>query len=354
MWVGVQFQADRIALSPSNRWPPPLSNLDMLTTRLAQTVINSLLRSSTTTRYEQCKLKLLRKARRWLVQHGDPLISCSFDGVDLLMPLSHELPFYRKSLPDYGTNLGRIVRHVQGKYPDLAFIDIGANIGDTLATVRRFVRLPVLGIEGDDCFFAVLQLNAPRLGPDVFLEKSFISHRSGLFPGSVERQSGTARLIRSTENSGDDLKVKTLSGVLAGHASFRGAKMLKVDADGFDISILRSELELLGRMRPVLFFEYDPYLFPQNEEDGFEIFGNLQSAGYRQAIFYENNGDYLLTAELSQVNLLEDLHHFYEGRRSNRYCDICAFHSDDLDLCTDVRLAEIDYFRRLRLENGPP
>ena len=74
----------------------------------------------------------------------------------------------------------------------------------------------------------------------------------------------------------------------------------------------------------------------------------LQDLGYRHAIFYENTGEYLLTAELSQQSVLEDIHDLYRGRGTDRYADICVFHDEDTDLCHTVRRAEIEHFRARR------
>jgi hypothetical protein len=61
-------------------------------------------------------------------------------------------------------------------------------------------------------------------------------------------------------------------------------------------------------------------------------------------MIYKNNGDYLLTADLENSSLIEDIHKFYSGYSGQRYCDICAFYEEDLNLCQTVRRAEIEFF----------
>jgi hypothetical protein len=39
----------------------------------------------------------------------------------------------------------------QAKYPNLTMIDVGANVGDSIAIVR--VDVPILCVEGEDHFF---------------------------------------------------------------------------------------------------------------------------------------------------------------------------------------------------------
>jgi hypothetical protein len=38
------------------------------------------------------------------------------------------------------------------------------------------------------------------------------------------------------------------------------SKMLKIDTDGFDTLILKSAVDFLKRAKPIIFFEYDPFL----------------------------------------------------------------------------------------------
>jgi hypothetical protein len=124
--------------------------------------------------------------------------------------------------------------------------------------------------------------------------------------------------------------------------------MIKADTDGLDCRIIRSDLDLIARLKAVLFFEYDPSLFGKFKNDGFQVFRALCSVGYDGLIVYENSGEYLLTARLTKVEVLEDLHNFYSGRASMRYMDVCAFHEEDSDLCEAVRRAEIEFFQRAR------
>lgn len=66
-------------------------------------------------------------------------------------------------------------------------------------------------------------------------------------------------------------------------------------------------------------------------------------------MIYESiNEDYLITAELSDKSLVGDVHKLYSGRAGQHYCDICAFHGEDIELCQTVRRAEIDFFDTLR------
>jgi len=319
---------------------------------LSQKVLEATLSIPSSGLFNKAVLHALTRCRRLLARAGDPLVRHNLAGTEIVLPVSHDLPLYRKQFPVYASNVARIASQVAAKYADLTFIDIGANIGDTAVLLRNTAHFPILCIEGDARFFAILQVNAARLQPDIHLEHAFVSSEIGRVRGRVESEKGTARLVED-ETSPETVAVRTLSDILAAHPLFARSKMIKVDTDGFDCHILQSELDLLHRLKPVLFFEYAPDLWARNQEDGCGIFESLQQIGYQSALVYENTGDYLLTAELSARTLIEDIYQFYSGRLGERYADICAFHAEDADLCQTIRLAEIEFFRRQRPPFSP-
>ncbi|MBD2129906.1 hypothetical protein NDI39_22750 [Microcoleus sp. ZQ-A2] len=89
-----------------------------------------------------------------------PLISYKIAGFNLLLPFSHQLPFILKTYPLYSSNLARLAKYVKEKYEHLKFIDIGANIGDSIALLRKEAVFPILCIEGDEQFLSALEKNA--------------------------------------------------------------------------------------------------------------------------------------------------------------------------------------------------
>ena len=289
---------------------------------------------------------VLGRRRGLLALLGDPLVTYQLGGTQLLLPLSHNLPIYRQLYPDYSAQAARIAGHVHGKYPTLTFVDIGANVGDTVALVRELAHFPILSIEGNDKFFELLQANMAHL-QDVYLEHVFVGHVTGVVKGTIALQSGTSHLVED-KAGGTLVQTKTLSDILSTQPVFAHSKMIKLDTDGLDCRILNSELELLSRLRPVILFEYDPYYFVQHGDDGLATFANLRQNGYRTTLVYENTGEYLLAANLDNSSLLQDLDQFYSGRGGKRYCDICAFHADDADLAQVIRLAEIEFFKNRR------
>ena len=292
--------------------------------------------------------KLLLQLRQLAIGAGfDPMVRYNLDGFELRLPLSHNLPLYRRTFPLYSSNVGRIAAAVAAKYPNMHLIDIGANIGDTVAIVRAQVDCPILCVEGDASFFEILQRNTDHI-PSVSVEYSFVGVASDLRDVKLERHAGTARLVEGPQRSPEIGNIRRLCEILKDHPSFAQCKLLKIDTDGLDGAIIRSERDFLTKVCPVLFFEYDPDAYAPFERHWTETFRTLEESGYKRLAIYENNGDFLTTIDVSAEEILEDLHHFYLGRASSRYCDICAFHKGDSDLADSFRKSELEFFRSMR------
>lgn len=279
--------------------------------------------------------------RRTLIRAlHDPLIRYELDGTILLLPLSHQLPFIRASHPKYSTNVARIAAIALSKYPDLSMIDIGANIGDTVAIVRHDAYFPIMCIDGDPIFFSILEKNA-QAWTDVYLVQSFVGDINGATPTRIIAERGTARLIADTRGNGNSTRTETLTNILSAHPTFTPPRLIKIDTDGFDLKIVTHELSLIERLRPIIFLEYDPYFFEQHQSDGHALFHKLSSIGYDAALIFDNTGEFLAYMNLGDDRLQEDIHHFYTGRSGRRYCDIAFFHAQDTDICMQVRLREL-------------
>lgn len=289
-------------------------------------------------------LNLLRRAitRAW-----DPLVQYDLDGRKMLLPLSHNLPLARKQCPDYSTNLGRIAAAIAAHYPEASAIDIGANIGDSVAIIKAQCSMPLLSIEADPKFQRIFELNSGALGSDVYLVSGFVASNTGPLPGAFQSADGTSRLAINDERS--LIEAKSLPDILADFPRFRRANLLKIDTDGFDIPILRGALPFLNDVKPVLFFEYDPYYLTLNGEDGLKALQELRQVGYSTALVYDNFGDLMLTAELQDTATFEDLHAYFSGRKAQRFMDLCLFSEKDIEILNFLHIRERIYFTSRRL-----
>jgi FkbM family methyltransferase len=309
-----------------------------------QWLLDTCLNTSVNGLGNRARYRLLRGIRRLRLLISDPRVTFSLTEYNLRLPLSHELPFYRRNFPDYAANLGRVSFYVRQKYPDLTMIDVGANIGDSVAIVRSYGDIPVLCLEGEPRFFRLLKENTRNL-PTVEIEQTFIG-APGDQISSIEANGGNAQVLLGQTLS--RASICTLGEALARHPRFSTAKLLKIDAEGFDCRIIASDANLLKTTKPILFFEYYPKCAELIGQKAFPVFTTLSSLGYSMILIYQNLGRYFISLTLDQQDALQDLHHFISDLGG--YFDVVAFHKEDLEIAINIRAAE--YANRLLKEES--
>jgi FkbM family methyltransferase len=304
------------------------------TNALSQWLLGTALNIPANGRRNRIRYRVLRLIRQLRLTFSDPLVTFSLDGFRLCLPLSHELPFYRRAFPEYSSNLGRVGYHVAQKYPDASIIDIGSNVGDSAAILRTSCSQPILCIEGEARFFDCLSHNTRSL-PDIEREQTFVG-AGGDTVAKIFTHQGNAE-IRLGSGPGS-ASICTLSEVLTRHPRFATARFIKLDAEGFDCRIIVAEPQLIARNKPVLFFEYYPHASKLAGYDPFPVFPFLAGLGYSTLLIYQNIGNYFATIKLDQLCSLEDLHYFLSDLGG--FCDLVAFHTQDLDIALQIRFAE--------------
>jgi len=265
-----------------------------------------------------------------IVRHmwRDPVVTYRLCGAELALPVSHALPRILLRNPKYATNLGRIAASVFMKYADSCMIDIGANIGDTVAIVRSHCRAPILCIEGDTFFFSLLGNNTKQF-TNIELDARLVGDRYETIPGALNSQGGTSHLSRQGVGQ---LSMWPLADILCDHPRFRNAKLLKIDTDGFDTLILRGATNFLETTHPIVFFEYDPYFFLPHDPHGIDIMSRLNRSGYTNALYFKNTGELNAGITLNDDAALRTLHQECTGHKGKYYFDVCVFHAEDNDL----------------------
>lgn len=284
---------------------------------------------------------LLRLARAGR-DDGQALVRYELAGRELLIPVTHELPRYRRYSAGYGENVGRIAAAVHSKYPDATAVDIGANVGDSAVLLTREAPVPVLCVEGDPAFARLLRHNVRSLDGAVVVE-AFVGAAAGEADVDRRAEGGTLRLDPGRGST--RVRFETLGSILAAHPTFARPRLVKLDTDGLDVPILTAERDLLATLRPAVFFEYAPDFY-RDPDEAFRVFDLLAGAGYTRALAYLNQGDFLASADLGERRLLEDLHAFVTGHVDYgepppRYLDVCAFHADDADVWEEARRREL-------------
>ncbi|MCK6609469.1 MAG: FkbM family methyltransferase [Bacteroidia bacterium] len=287
----------------------------------AQSLFNKFL--STQSRQQEKIWLLLRQHK---LKNSDPVIQWNYHESVLAINLSHDLPFNLKQFPLYSQNLGKVAGIIQRKYPKAGIIDVGANIGDSVAVIRHFSEAPVLCIEGNPKFIPLLQKNAAQW-KNIHMEFCFVGEKET----KVQPMNNLGTAWLKEDESG--IPVRTISSVIKNHSAFAQAKLLKIDTDGFDNQIIRGAKEFLREAKPGIFFEYDPFFLAKQNERGPEILDFLEQLGYQTLHIFDNLGHYLIKLSINERAHFEHLHNYF-NRDGSMYMDIWAVHQQDADIDT--------------------
>lgn len=283
-------------------------------------------------------------------QHSDDLTTRQIGNYSILLNKNHVLPHYLKQFPSYSSNLPRLAKKIKEKFPDLILIDVGANVGDTVALIRSESYFPIVCIEGDDFYYSVLKKNIQQFN-EVDAFQFFLGEKNEVVSAHKEVEQGTLKIVLDSTDVGKNkgLSFITLDHFLKLNPKYQKAKLLKIDTDGFDLMILRGGIEYLQKTRPVLFIEYDRCLLSNVNDDGLSTLFKLEEIGYETVMFYDNFGRFILSAELQNKKLIEQLHFYIDDKKSAfPYYDICLFHKDDKEFAEEVINSESAFFINLK------
>ena len=300
---------------------------------LEQTLLDGTLSPSFTVARIFHRLQLAR------ARHHDALVCYRLNGRDLLLPLSHDLPWNRRVFPTYSDNLRRLATFVRQRTGALRLIDAGANIGDSWALCGSRAGDAFLLIEGSPIWFSLLERNTAA-DPAVVRVQSLLSDHPGAAAGAILAEDGNARVV---EGAGGGLEAETLDRLVERHPAFRAANLLKVDVEGWDPKVLRGARALLADAGPVLLFEHHPRLLALAGENDRAVFAELAELGYSRPILYDNVGlliGALDAADGSRLGALVD----EARRRDGYYYDVVAFSDRDADAREAFLASEVAWY----------
>lgn len=293
-----------------------------------QLVFNLLLQSKTGSIFYKVLLILRRVL---LLINPDSKVIYTYKKFKLEILFSHDYPLNLKTFPFYSENLGVIVSIISGKYPNMHAIDVGANIGDSVAIIHSSCAIPILCIEGNPKFLPILKRNVLQF-KNVQIEESFVGEKNENV--SLTNHGGSAHLIQNEGN----IQVKTFNQIMEERKTSDKVKFIKIDTDGFDLKIIRSAKEVLATDHPVLFFEYDPYYLALQNENPVSVFPMLHELGYRKLLLFDNLGYFLCELRSDDTAIIKDLTKYFDDHGKS-YLDICALHYDDEDIISPLRKA---------------
>lgn len=250
--------------------------------------------------------------------------------------------------------LSRLVTLAHGKYPDLAAIDVGANVGDTAAVIKTGADIPVLCIEGDPGVYPILERNTRRLPGTTPLHALLGEHEEEMRV-AFEKEGWNLTVLPQDAPSTSDgpqaasttttVTLTTLDRCMRALPESGRYRLLKVDTEGFDCRILRGGMQFIARVKPIITVEYNRENMDRIGEPGLPTLFALRALGYRDVLVYDESNRLLLATTLHEETVLRDLHDYAPGRGSDiYYYDIVLFHADDADLAE--RFIESERARR--------
>lgn len=257
----------------------------------------------------------------------------------ILLPADHMLPIYQRDHPRYDRFLPHLAKYIVASD---TVIDVGANVGDTLAGMTEAnSTLNYICIEPDDLFFEHLTQNISRIKRakndlKVFAIKSLVGKAvSGV---NLEGRAGTKHAVI---NSKGKIRSQPLDELLsdAPHSTIR---ILKTDVDGFDYDVIDSSLSVIRSNKPLIYFECQlDYAY---QRVGYEktLFA-LESEGYCDWTVFDNFGDVVLRTRDMDI-IIQLMNYIWRQNRGKSvrtiyYYDVLAVQSEDAALVDRV-LAE--------------
>jgi FkbM family methyltransferase len=250
----------------------------------------------------------------------------------LSMPGNNPLLNVYKSHPDFNTHFSKLAKAVFQKYAGMTVVDVGANVGDTIALLKSAIDAPVIGIEGDDISFEFLEKNTKQFS-GVQIIRTFLGEQAKEIKAELSKAGWNTTIIPN-KNAKKIIAMRTLDEVLSG-TSFDHplVKLLKIDAEGFDTIILRGSYQIIDQYHPVLFFEYNPENMQKIGEEGLPTLYSFRQLGYRKIIFFDYLGAILLVTSLENESGINCLHDYLRGKSNLLgFFDIAIFHQADDDI----------------------
>lgn len=276
--------------------------------------------------------------RQGILKFTDPLCQLEVHGVILDIPLSHPLPMITARHPQCDTVLGRLADSLRENRQKITYVDIGANIGDTIAAIHPKSGELVFAVEPFPTYAAILKKNLARFQcTSKVIEKACVE-QSGLESLSIEGSKGTGVL---TKNPLGSIVSTTLDCLMSETPGFLDCNLLKIDVDGHDFSVLRGGREFLERSRPNILMECDVFENKNYVEDYLELIKSLRGSGYNHMLAYDNYGGLIYSSKLEYADQILPIL-FYQTTRGRIYLDLLfgddlqRFHQSEMEFFSDL------------------
>ncbi len=292
-----------------------------------------------------------------MASHIAPSRTVQIGRFKIVTTSNHPLRKYLARFPLYDQFVPNLCKFIEG-----TVVDIGANIGDTMAAILSSnPSLKVICAEPDETFFDILESNRNAIDARGMVKtfKVFISNQPESYTIVKNEQNSTGQ-VKLIETESATAKTLSFSDLLAAAGCARPA-LIKSDTDGFDASILASIADHIERdsvCRPILFFEMQTYLQDvgfrdqgraERQEEFFAVMKRLSTLGYHYFLVLDNFGTPLLRH--SDQELIRDIEFYISN--SQVLNNVPTIHFTDVVLFQETQAAAIDGALNQLLSNRP-
>lgn len=257
----------------------------------------------------------------------DPICELPINGIKLKLALSHQLPKYLVKYPHYDKLPIRLSHFIHEKNIGFNCIDIGANIGDTIALLYKNPDDFIIAVEPNPKFNTLLTQNWCA-NQNIIILDILCSSVDGDSNFIISEKNGTASVIQA--NDGLKLISKTVDTLWKQYFSNKKINLLKIDTDGHDLHILMGAKEMLLSDKPVILFECAMFDNDNYAVDCLAVFEQLKYCGYHYFLAYDNfgylMGKYSLSEPQAFMNLI-----FYQLTSEFHYFDLVVMSDDDIN-----------------------
>ena len=278
--------------------------------------------------------KIVRRLKREIRQLSKLPILYHYKDFSIKLPSNHLLPEHYKTHPKYD----RFLPHL-AKYAAVAdtIVDIGANVGDTLASMaEKNPTSNYICIEPDDSFYKLLVENIGRIktsitGLKIQTIKALVG--KNISNVSLDGNGGTKHAVIDNEG---EIKSLPLDEMIPNALNVR---ILKSDVDGFDYDVLDSSMAIIEAHKPIIFFECQ-YDFEYQKVGYSKTIKKLKSIGYCDWTVFDNFGE--VVVRTNDISVLSQLMNYVwqqnvgNATRTIHYFDILSAQKTDSSLIDKV------------------
>lgn len=267
----------------------------------------------------------------------DPTCLLPIHGRLLKLPLSHALPAYLMANEHYDRLPGRISEYLHQTQGNVRCIDVGANIGDSIAAFYKNDKDTFLAIEPNPSSYKYLVANW-SWNKNVKTINIICSSENTSESFAILEKNGTASILQA--KNGATRTRQQLDTIVNDFPEYNNSNILKIDTDGHDFEVIEGAEKLISGNQPAVLFECDAFANDNYIEDCLKVLKLFISSGYNFFLLYDNFGYLMGKYPLSDLSAIRSLL-FFQLTSPFYYFDILVM--QDVDISCFYR-TEVDYF----------